>query len=85
MEDRLGDLLPAQTNIVSGSDVHFELRFAATECGEDADGDELAASGIEFGAVLDITKGEGRHVVAERGADIGKGVDHRFALAAVDA
>ena len=65
--------------------MYLQLRFAAAEGSEHAEGDQLAVARGQAGAVIDLAEGPGDDLVAELGVDVGEGVDDLLAGLAVDA
>lgn len=84
MGEGLDDLGRGEADVECGVDVDLELRLAAAERGEHAEGDELALRRGETGSGVDVAEPVGDYVLCEGWGDVGEGLDDALAAFAVD-
>jgi hypothetical protein len=85
VQERLDDLLGRQPDVQRCVDMDIELRLAAAECGEHAEGHELALLGSQRRARVDIPEAVGDDLMGQLRRDVGQSIDYPITSIAVHA
>jgi hypothetical protein len=84
VSEGLDNFARRQADVECGVEVNLELRFAAAQCGKDAQGDELPLRRREAGAGVDIAEAEGNDVPGQGRRNVGQRIHDALAARSVD-
>jgi hypothetical protein len=72
VQQRLDDLVRLQADVEGCVDVDVELRLAAAQGRQHAQGDQLAVPRGQLRAVVQLAECPGNHLVSQLGGDVGQ-------------